>query len=142
MQCACGSFHCPFSNSKHFQLFSQPPFRLSPLSHPFTPQPRARCQQCASRASGIGEARSNLHLPNIHWDLDKCEQSNQSLFGSPRHPRCRRTSLAPRVYCISMRIQAAPAARRLFATTGPKISPSVGSTTVTASTDYSARRHL
>ena len=157
------------------------------------------------------KTRSNLHLPNI-------------LFGSQRHPRCRRKSLAPRVYRISisqtlktrglghlqnskdslvpkvnmlknveqlrrnskvsrprtpvswaiamqqiqgaklpatqerlpnvqsgqsdnfstkiLRIQAAPAARRLFATTGPKISPSVGSTTVTASTDYSARRHL
>ena len=41
------------------------------------------------------------HLPNIHWELGKFQQSNQSLFGSQRDPRCRE-SLAPRSYRISM----------------------------------------
>ena len=41
------------------------------------------------------------HLPNIHWELGKFQQSNQSLFGSQRDPRCRE-SLAPRSYRISI----------------------------------------
>ena len=62
--CACDSLHCPFSNSKHFQLSFQHPFHLSPFTRSHLKE--LAVNNAHYEEAGLGTGRvEHSHVPSI-----------------------------------------------------------------------------
>ena len=111
--CACDSLHCPFSNSKHFQLSFQHPFHLSPFTRSHLKE--LAVNNAHYEEAGLGTGRvEHSHFPLIttfsqtlhlffcrnrrHWTTMGCRNhrrctcflspsASQDRFGCKAQPR-------------------------------------------------------